>query len=69
VLEFEGAPVGLLLRPRPAARFRGSRSERFVCYPSCHSVRAIASEDVVEFASVAQAVAAGYETCSLCRPA
>lgn len=45
-----------------------SDATRVVCYPSCHQARRVTPAHRVEFASVTQAQAAGYEPCRLCRP-
>lgn len=70
VLDLEGAAVADLERAaRSGERYRGSGTTRIVCYPSCHAARRIRPENVVPFASLASARAAGFRPCALCRPA
>ena len=54
---------------RAAERYRGSRSTHIFCYPTCHAARRIRPELAATFATPAQAEAAGYRSCKLCRPA
>ena len=67
VLTYEGVPQEILAAP--TAHYRGSRTTRIFCYPTCRAARRIQPENVVEFASPAKAEAAGYRACHLCRPA
>ena len=70
VLTYEGVPVGdLMAGSRRGARYRASRTTHIFCYPTCHAARRIAAGNVVEFGSPAEAAAAGYRACHLCRPA
>lgn len=70
VLELEGLdPAELEAAARRGERFRGSRTTRIFCFPSCRHARRIAPRHLVAFRSVAQAVAAGYRACRDCRPA
>ncbi len=70
VLTLEGVPVSeLVSAARRGERYRGCRTTHIVCYPTCHAARRIRPENVVPFASLAQAQAGGYRPCELCRPA
>lgn len=69
VLTFEGVPVDDLHdRSRRGARYAGSRTTRIFCYPTCRAARRIHEQNLVEFRSAAEALAAGYRACTLCRP-
>lgn len=70
VLAAEGAdPEELEALARRGVRYIGSDATHSFCLPSCRGVRRITPVHRVEWASAAQAQAAGYQPCSLCRPA
>ncbi len=70
VLAYEGVPLAeLLAAARRGERLRGCRTTRIVCYPSCRAARRVRPENVVPFASLAEAQRMGYRPCALCRPA
>lgn len=70
VLTLEGAPLAeLVAGSRRGERYRGSRTTRIVCYPSCHAARRIRPDNVMPFPSLDQALTAGYRPCERCRPA
>lgn len=50
-------------------RFCGSNTTRVFCVPTCVAQQRVASRHTVCFASAAEAHAAGYRPCRLCRPA
>jgi O-6-methylguanine DNA methyltransferase len=66
LLEWEGVDVNRLeALARQGYRFKGSRTTRIYCYPTC---RPISREHEVLFHSAAEAEAAGYRPCKLCQP-
>lgn len=70
VLAYEGVPLAeLLAAARRGERLRGCRTTRIVCYPACRAARRVRPENVVPFASLAEAQRLGYRPCTLCRPA
>ena len=70
VLSYEGVPVQFIdANSRARERYRGSRSTHIYCYPTCRAAQRIRPELAATFASPAQAEAAGYHPCKLCRPA
>lgn len=69
VLSYEGVPVQFIDSTGARERYRGSRSTQIYCYPTCRAARRIRPELAAAFASPAQATAAGYRPCKLCRPA
>lgn len=50
-------------------RFTGSDTTGIFCYPTCRHARRIADDHRAVFRSPAQATAAGYRPCKVCRPA
>jgi len=50
-------------------RYHGSDTTRIFCYPTCHHALRISAEHRVAFRSGAEALAAGYRPCKVCRPA
>jgi len=54
---------------RRGVRFLGSDTTGIYCYPTCKHARRITDEHQVAFRSTAQAAAAGYRPCRVCRPA
>lgn len=70
VLDWEGVSVRAMLSAAGRGeRYRASRTTGIVCYPTCHAARRIQEANVVPFASLERAQAAGYRPCKLCRPA
>jgi methylphosphotriester-DNA--protein-cysteine methyltransferase len=51
------------------ARLHGSRTTKIFCMPTCHQARRVRAAYRVTFGSTADAQAAGYRPCKLCRPA
>ena len=49
-------------------RFTGSDTTDIFCNPTCHHARRTTSQHTVEFRSEAQARAAGFRPCKVCRP-
>jgi len=69
VLQLEGAPLAEIQEGlRRGERYRASRTSHVVCYPSCHASRRLPPENVVAFASLAEAQTSGYRPCEVCRP-
>jgi O-6-methylguanine DNA methyltransferase len=70
VLQREGLdPAMLEEAERRGERFRGSRTTRIFCLPTCRNARRVQPANVVPFRAESQAVAAGYRPCRVCRPA
>jgi O-6-methylguanine DNA methyltransferase len=70
LLAHEGVDLAELRRlARQGIRFRGSRTTRIFCLPTCYSRRWARAEHTVYFHSAAEARAAGFRPCKLCRPA
>lgn len=49
-------------------RVQGNSSTRIFCNPTCHDLRRSKPGNVVDFKSAAEAEAAGYRACKVCRP-
>jgi O-6-methylguanine DNA methyltransferase len=70
LLRFEGVDLPeLQTLTRLGKRFRGSRSTRIFCLPTCYSRKWAKARHTVFFASATEARQAGYRPCKLCRPA
>jgi hypothetical protein len=54
---------------RRGVHYLGSDTTGIVCFPTCHQARRITPAHRAGFATVAEAVAAGYRPCRSCRPA
>jgi O-6-methylguanine DNA methyltransferase len=50
-------------------RFCGSDTTHIFCYPTCRHAQRITTSHRITFRSGAQAIAAGYRPCKVCRPA
>ena len=69
VLRAEGVdPDELRAAARRGERFRGSRTTRIFCLPTCRNARRIQPANVVPFRSEDEATAVGYRACRVCRP-
>lgn len=70
VLRSEGVEVDRLaaLAGRHV-RFQGSRTTHIFCLPTCYSGKHLRPANLVDFGGEAEARAAGYRPCQLCRPA
>ncbi|HZC07091.1 MAG TPA: methylated-DNA--[protein]-cysteine S-methyltransferase [Ktedonobacterales bacterium] len=69
ILEAEGLDVSQIESlAESGVRYVGSAEGEAYCYPSCHHAQRITSRRLVTFASEAQAHAAGYRPCNVCRP-
>jgi O-6-methylguanine DNA methyltransferase len=69
ILRAEGAdPDSLEGWARRGVRFHGSDTTRIYCFPTCRNARRVQDRHRVAFASEAQAEAAGYRPCKVCRP-
>jgi O-6-methylguanine DNA methyltransferase len=53
---------------RRGVHYLASDTTGVVCFPSCHNARRISAAHRHEFASMADAHAAGYRPCQACRP-
>ena len=70
LLEREGLPAADLTRwVREGTRFAGSRTSKIFCFPTCYTGRRLKDQHRVSFRSEAEARAAGYRPCKVCRPA
>lgn len=69
LLEAEGMDTGLYeaISSR-GIRFTGSDTTQIFCNPTCGGARRTMEEHTVEFHSEAEARAAGYRPCRVCRP-
>jgi O-6-methylguanine DNA methyltransferase len=69
ILTHEGVDVDELERlAASGARYVSSDTGQSYCYPTCRYARRIAPEHLVRFRDEAQASAAGYHPCNVCRP-
>jgi hypothetical protein len=69
LLAAEGAdPDGLERLGRRGTRFFGSDTTHIYCYPTCAHARRVTDRHLLRFAGVAEAAAAGYRPCRVCRP-
>lgn len=69
LLAAEGADPDELERlGRRGTRFFGSDTTRIYCYPTCANARRVSDRHLMNFRDVAQATAAGYRPCRVCRP-
>jgi methylphosphotriester-DNA--protein-cysteine methyltransferase len=50
-------------------RYVGSDTTMVVCHPTCRNARRISPRHRVPFRSLAEAGAAGFRPCRVCRPA
>jgi methylated-DNA-[protein]-cysteine S-methyltransferase len=66
LLEHEG--VARELFEPGSSRLTGSDTTGIFCYPTCRHARRVTEKHRVRFPSVAQATAAGYRPCKVCRP-
>jgi O-6-methylguanine DNA methyltransferase len=70
VLEAEGVRVEVLEElAREGVRYFGSDTTRIFCFPTCRYNKTLTKEHTVLFSSEAEARAAGYRPCKVCRPA
>jgi O-6-methylguanine DNA methyltransferase len=53
---------------RRGVHYLGSDTTGIVCFPTCHHARRVTQAHRAGFATVADAVAAGYRPCRACRP-
>lgn len=69
LLAGEGAdPNWLDLLAAEGVRVMGNRSTKIACHPTCRHARRSKPENLVVFESLEAAEAAGYRSCSHCRP-
>ena len=62
-------PDELDARADRGVRFTGTRTTHIFCMPTCRHARRTLERHTVEFSSAAEAEAAGYRGCRVCRPA
>lgn len=69
VLEAEGMDVESYVSEAEAGiRLVGSDTTKITCLPTCRHARRVMPRHRVRFGSLAQALAAGYRPCRVCRP-
>jgi O-6-methylguanine DNA methyltransferase len=69
LLAAEGADPDELERlGRRGTRFFGSDTTHIYCYPTCTHARRTSDRHLTRFTGAAQAAAAGYRPCRVCRP-
>jgi O-6-methylguanine DNA methyltransferase len=69
MLQAEGVDVALLERlAATGVRYYGSDITRIYCFPTCRHARRITDRHRVPLRSEAEASAAGYRPCTVCRP-
>jgi O-6-methylguanine DNA methyltransferase len=69
LLAAEGADPDELERlGRRGTRFYGSDTTRIYCYPTCAHARRVTGPHRQRFTGAAEATAAGYRPCQVCRP-
>jgi O-6-methylguanine DNA methyltransferase len=70
ILTAEGVDVeGLAHLGRSGVRYYASDTTRVFCFPTCRNARRITARHRVPLGSAAEAHAAGYRPCLVCRPA
>jgi O-6-methylguanine DNA methyltransferase len=70
ILTQEGVdPAELEQAARRGEQFRGSRTTRIFCLPTCRHARRVQPANLVSFSDEVAARAAGYRPCRVCRPA
>lgn len=69
ILAAEGLdPAALEAAARRGERLVGSATTRIVCWPTCRTGRRLLARHRRPFRSLADALAAGYRPCKVCRP-
>ena len=63
-----GSPSGTEGVGFSAAPLHGCRSTHIYCLPTCRYDRRVLDRNRIRFASAAEAVAAGYRACKVCKP-
>ena len=70
ILNYEGVDLeGLQSLAHAGLRFKGSRTTKIFCLPTCYSGKHMQARNAVYFHSPDEAAAQGYRPCKLCRPA
>ena len=70
ILTLEGVRLKKLEElARAGFRYEGVRTTKIYCYPTCHNARRALERNVVWLHDEAEARAAGYRPCKVCRPA
>jgi O-6-methylguanine DNA methyltransferase len=57
------------LLARAGVRYFGSDTTHVFCFPTCHHAQRVTARHRIPFHSEAEAEAAGYQPCKVCRPA
>ena len=69
ILTMEGVRLAKLQELAKAGlRYEGVRSTKVYCYPTCHHARRALERNVVWLRDAAEARAAGFRPCKVCRP-
>lgn len=69
LLEIEGAdPQTLEKLASSGVRYLGNEKEHYYCYPTCGGTEKLVASNTVRFHTDVEAISAGYEPCSTCRP-
>jgi O-6-methylguanine DNA methyltransferase len=69
LLEIEGAePQTLEDLASSGVRYLGNEEEHYYCYPTCGGIEKLVASNTVRFHTDGEAISAGYEPCSTCRP-
>jgi len=69
ILSLEGVRLKRLEElARAGLRYEGVRSTKVYCYPTCHHARRALEKNVVWLHDAAEARAAGFHPCKVCRP-
>lgn len=69
ILAAEGVDLtAMAALARTGVRYHGSNTTHIYCYPTCRHARRVGELHRVSFRSAAEAQAAGYRPCQVCRP-
>jgi methylphosphotriester-DNA--protein-cysteine methyltransferase len=64
----DDSPSGTERADTLTALLHGCRSTHIYCLPTCRYDRRVLERNRMRFASAAEAVAAGYRACKVCKP-
>ena len=69
ILSLEGVRIARLQDlARAGYRYEGVRSTKIYCYPTCHHAKRALDKNIVWLHDAAEARAAGFRPCKVCRP-
>jgi methylphosphotriester-DNA--protein-cysteine methyltransferase len=69
ILRAEGVdPDAVETLARAGVRYWGSDTTHIYCFPTCRHARRVSDAHRMRFHSAAEAAAAGYRACKVCRP-